>query len=321
MQSLVVISNKEAGLLHPAQNDVNDHVAYEYPERLERIERAFLDLQLPKFEAPSLVDESLLLKVYTSQQLANLKSKLPSPGDMPLIIGHEMEVNEHSWAAATSGVAAGKQAVDLIVNNQVRHVICSVRPPTHHATQEQQMGYCMMPAAGITAIYAQDLGKRVAIFDYDAHCGNGTAESVLSQPNILFTEIRGRGLNEYPSSSAIDYPVSGKNAVHEDLTFGKSNDRLYKNTFEEKILPKIVNFKPDMIIISAGTDILKHDPLGDLGASIDTISFMTSQLGTIAPTITFTEGGYHEKNLYDGFKSHSEGLLGIAQKKKFFGLF
>lgn len=309
---IIVISNKSYADKHPAQLDHESMDEIESPARLDVLHSAMSNFNFPTTPSGKLTDETILKLVYTPEQLDRLKTECRKAGISVVPIGEEVYVNQFSYDAATSGVRAVKDGIDALIRGDAKHVLCLIRPAGHHALPELPMGFCIMPTAGIGSLYAATLGKRVAVFDYDAHSGNGTSKVVKGHNNILFTEIRLRGRDEYPYSKTYPYDVSGENAIHLDLRGRNRTGEKYMELFQQQIFPAIEKFNPDIIVVSAGTDCMIGDPIGDLGVDAIHIRQMMQALGSLAPSITLTEGGYEMENLYYGFQAHAQGLLMAA---------
>ena len=222
-----------------------------------------------------------------------------------------------SWDAAILSAGGGLTAVDKIISGELDNAFAAVRPPGHHAEKDHAMGFCLFNNVAIAARYAINKHKlnRVCIFDWDVHHGNGTQHSFYSDPSVFYSSI-----HQYPF-----YPGTGDkietgtgDGLGTTLNFpldAFSEDSTYLDIIGNKLIPKIQNFKPDLIIISAGFDAHEDDPLGQMKVSSDCYRKMTSMILKLAEEVcdgrllSMLEGGYNHKALADSVLNHVDALL------------
>ncbi|MCL0045962.1 histone deacetylase, partial [Nitrospinaceae bacterium] len=222
-----------------------------------------------------------------------------------------------SWDAAILSAGAGLTAVDQIISGQLDNAFAAIRPPGHHAEKDRSMGFCLFNNVAIAARYAIKKYNlnRVCIFDWDVHHGNGTQHSFYSDPSVHYSSI-----HQYPF-----YPGTGDkietgtgDGLGTTLNFpleAFSGDLVYLDIVENKLIPVIQNFKPDLIIISAGFDAHKDDPLAQMKISSDCYRKMTLMLLKVAEEVcdgrlfSMLEGGYNHKALADSVFEHVNALL------------
>lgn len=200
-----------------------------------------------------------------------------------------------SFEVAIIAAGAAISAVDAVLNHRVDSAFCAIRPPGHHAERDQPMGFCLFNNVAIAAVHAQRAHgvERVAILDWDVHHGNGTQHIFESDPTVLYISLHQYPF--YPGTGASTERGTG-DGVGYTLNFplpGGTGEEEYLAAFTNSIVPALVAFRPEILIISAGFDAHKNDPLG--GMLLDESSFakMTHLVKGVAPVVSVLEGGYH----------------------------
>lgn len=225
-------------------------------------------------------------------------------------------VSKHSFEAATLAAGSGLEAVDKVLSGTIDRALLLVRPPGHHSLSYRGMGFCLFNNVALAARYALKKGlKRIVILDWDVHHGNGTQDEFYKEKEVLFISIH--QFPFYPGTGAIDETGEGEGkgyTLNVPLPRG-SDDADYKKAFENTILPKIVEYEPELILVSAGFDAHKKDPLGGMELSSGMYEWMTEKITSIAGecckgrVISFLEGGYSLPALAESVQLHAEVLL------------
>lgn len=255
-----------------------------HPERPARILRTLEQLRAQKelpitWAQPLPADEAAILRAHSRRHVARLEG----PGDFDADTAYFPGVGEHARRAVGAALAALKSA------RAGENVFSLMRPPGHHATREQSMGFCYLNSVAIAALEALATGaKRVAVYDFDVHHGNGTEEILLNHPGAAFFSIH--QFPCYPGTGATDV---GENCFNYPVP-PQTPRKQYREILSEA-LEKLKKFKPDVVAVSAGFDAYAQDPLAQetlesedyywLGQSI-------RQLGV--PAFSLLEGGYSD---------------------------
>ena len=225
-------------------------------------------------------------------------------------------ISTDSYEAALLSAGAGLEAIDNILQGTVDNAFCAVRPPGHHAEQNKAMGFCLFNNVGVIARYAQDVKQldKIFIFDWDVHHGNGTQHSFYKNSSIFYSSIHQYPF--YPGTGGNDETGTG-DGLGSNLNFpmrAYSNDADYMDAIEQKLIPVIQKFKPDLIIISAGFDAHEMDPLAQIKLSTECYGKMTQKLMGTADDVcngrilSVLEGGYDYSALANSVQLHIKTL-------------
>jgi acetoin utilization deacetylase AcuC-like enzyme len=221
-------------------------------------------------------------------------------------------MNADSAEAALRAAGAVCAAVDAVLGGETARAFCAVRPPGHHATPAQAMGFCLFNSIAVGAAHALAAHglQRVAVVDFDVHHGNGTQDIFWNEPRVLFASSHQRGI--YPGSGAADERGVG-NVLNAPLPEG-SGGAVFRRAWGERLLPEIDHFRPELILVSAGFDAHRLDPLAGLMLEADDYAWITRELVGLAERhargrlVSSLEGGYSLTALRECSAAHVAAL-------------
>jgi acetoin utilization deacetylase AcuC-like enzyme len=288
-----------------------------HPERPDRYRAVQAVLGQSQFDAlvreeAEVADLDATRYVHTNRYVDALEAARPDDGYAYLDGGDTM-MDPSTWEVVLRGVGATLQAVDKVLDGEVQNAFVACRPPGHHAETERAMGFCLFNNISIGARHAQQKHglMRVAIVDFDVHHGNGTQEIFYSDPSVLYASTHQMPL--FPGTGAADETGVG-NIFNAPLAAGDDGIQL-RAAFEDKILPELNAFRPELIIVSAGFDAHERDPLGSLNMTAGDFAWVTRELMKSAETncqgrlVAVLEGGYDLQGLADSVSAHVGELM------------
>jgi acetoin utilization deacetylase AcuC-like enzyme len=282
----------------------------EAPARLAAVLQA-LHVGLPHLqwrEAP-LASHGQVARVHSEEMILQV---LATPAGDCARIDADTVLSHGSAAAALRASGAGIAAVDAVMSGGIDRAFCAVRPPGHHATAAVAMGFCLFNHIAVAAAHAlAEHGlQRVAIVDFDVHHGNGTQDIFEREPRVLYVSSHQAPL--YPGTGASDETGVG-NVVNAPLPPG-AGGTLFRDAWSDRLLPALDAFAPQLVLVSAGFDGHRLDPLADLGLVADDYAWLSTQLADLSVRhaggriVSFLEGGYSLTALRECSVAHLKGL-------------
>lgn len=285
----------------------------ECPERIAAIEdqliQSRLDTHLKRIDPP-LASDADITRVHSEDHLAFVKSKAPSSGYS--MIDGDTIMNPATLTVSLRAAGAAIAAVDAVMQGEVNNAFCAIRPPGHHAEPHRSMGFCVFNNVAIAARYAiEKYGlERVAVIDFDVHHGNGTEAAFINDQHVLMCSFFQHPFYPY---SGLD---GGDNMVNVPLP-ATTNGKIVRDMISKTWIPRLDEFKPQLIIISAGFDAHREDDLGQMGLVEDDYVWMTKQLMEVAnrhcdgKIVSCLEGGYNLSALGRSVVAHLKTLAEI----------
>ena len=289
----------------------------ECPQRIDAINDQLMKQDifdhLRHLDAPLASREALML-AHPEAYVDMIHAKAPASGSVQL--DADTAMNPYSLNASLRAAGAGILATDRVCNGEISNAFCLTRPPGHHAERAQAMGFCFFGNIAIAARHAvKSHGlERVAIVDFDVHHGNGTQDLVEDDARILFCSTHQSPL--YPGTGAAHETGVG-NVLNCPLPNG-AGSKLFRDVMTNTVLPRVDAFAPEILIISAGFDAHKDDPLAGLNLVEDDFAWVTRRLCDLAAThcqgrvVSALEGGYDLPALGASARAHVDVLKEAA---------
>ncbi len=286
----------------------------ECADRLRSIEKA---LATPEFsrlirQAPPLGTEQQIRLIHPQSHIDAILEAIPKQGETLFGSGYGRSRPAHDkllfvrWALFA-------MRLTTVMTGKADNAFCAIRPPGHHAEPELAMGFCLFNNIAIAANYARHHYQldRIAIVDFDVHHGNGTQAAFYNQPNVLYASSH--EMPHYPGTGHPSETGAG-NIINVPLAAGDSGVE-FRQKYNSIILPALKNFNPDLLLISAGFDAHKDDPLASIMLVEDDFKWVTEELMSIADScckgriISALEGGYNLKALAASVAVHIKTLM------------
>ena len=291
---------------------------FNHPERKERLDSILDSIKQIKnlkinFKDAPLADLKIVSLVHPKKYIEKIFSNIPKVG----LIGVEKEpyadtmLCPNSKNAILRSCGAGIAAADDLIKKNEK-IFCAVRPPGHHAETSKAMGFCFINNIAVTARYLQSKFKvnKIAIIDFDVHHGNGTQEIFYNDETVAYAS-----LHEFPlfPGTGSEQETGVGNIFNATLSSGM-NGKEFLKIFDKKILKPIDKYKPEVILISAGFDAHKRDPLANINLESEDFYQITKQIVELSNIhskgriISFLEGGYDLLALSESIKEHLSAL-------------
>ena len=292
-----------------------------HPERPDRIRALLARLDEPGFaalvrhEAPEAAHEALE-RVHPAAYLDMLRDVAPAGADL-VRLDADTVMNRGSWAAARRAAGGAVAAVDAVMTGACSNAFVATRPPGHHAERTRAMGFCFLGNAAVAARHAQAAhgAERVAIVDFDVHHGNGTQDIFWDDASVLYCSTHEMPL--FPGTGARSERGTHDTIVNAPLPQG-ADGAVFREAMESAVLPRLAAFAPDLVVVSAGFDAHRRDPLASLRFEAADFAWVTAKLMEVADRhaqgrlVSLLEGGYDLEGLASSAAAHVTTLMGDA---------
>jgi len=292
----------DTGLGHP-----------ECPERIPSIINGLKKIQSQKliWKNVGSFDAKYIKLTHSEKYFEKINKSFPKEG-LTFLDGDTI-VSSGSKKAAYDAVGAIINAIDAVMNKEFDNAFCVVRPPGHHAEKEQAMGFCVFNNVAIGATYLMEKYKmnKVAIIDFDVHHGNGTQDIFYNEKKVLY--VSSHQFSFYPGTGSEDETGKYNNILNIPLK-AETNSREFFASYN-KVYDKVNEFEPEFILLSAGFDAHKNDPLANINLESKDYYTLTKEIIKIAKKVSgnkivsILEGGYNLAAIQESAKYHVEALL------------
>jgi len=253
--------------------------------------------------------------IHSASYVESLERRSPATGYASL--DPDTSMSPGTLEAAYLATGGALAAVDAIINGDIHQAFCAVRPPGHHAEVDRAMGFCFFNSVAIAARYIQHHHglKRVLIVDWDVHHGNGTQHAFYDDASVLFFSTH--QFPYYPGTGGARETGEGRGkglTINVPLSGGQGDDE-YREVFQKVLVPATDTFQPEFVLISAGFDAHRDDPLANMNLTEEGYGELTNMVASIAKDfssgriLACLEGGYHLQALAGSVDQHLQALL------------
>lgn len=294
----------------------NHNTGEGHPEKIDRVTAVIdnfkkIDNKELIWKKPSKFDQSFLINTHSSEYIELVSKSFPKNG-LAFLDGDTV-VSPGSKEATKDAVGSIITAIDGVQQKEFKNAFCAVRPPGHHAEKEQAMGFCIFNNVAVGATFLMEKYKmnKVAIIDFDVHHGNGTQDIFYNEKKVLY--ISSHQFPFYPGTGSEDETGKYNNILNIPLKAG-TNSREFFASYN-KVYDKLNEFKPEFILLSAGFDAHKNDPLANINLESKDYYTLTKEIIKIAKQVSgnkivsILEGGYNLAAIQESAKYHVEALL------------
>lgn len=286
----------------------------ERPDRLRVVERVLEQeafQSLARDQAPVTAIDRIAL-CHTQDYIDAIRDASPTEGMVKL--DADTSMSPGTYEAALRAVGGAVLAVDEVMTGKVANAFCAMRPPGHHAEITQPMGFCFFNNAAIAARHARDRhgAERVAVIDFDVHHGNGTQDILWADRNVMYCSTHEMPL--YPGTGAASERGEHGTIVNAPLRAGDGGDEFHE-AFESVIIPRLLDFRPDLLVLSAGFDAHMRDPLANINLLEPDYTWVTKRMMDVADSccggrvVSLLEGGYDLQGLARSVAVHVTALM------------
>ena len=286
----------------------------ESPARLQAVLTALSSEEfssLERYEAPK-ADIETIARIHPQPLVEEVLDRVALEGRV--MIDGDTHLSAKSGESARRAVGAVCRAVDLVMNGEANNAFCAVRPPGHHAEPQTPMGFCIFNNVAAGAEQARKIhgAEKVAVVDFDVHHGNGTQSIFWNDSNLFLGSTHQMPL--YPGTGSKAETGKNHNIVNVPLA-PNSNGEVFRSGMESFVLPALRKFNPDLILISAGFDAHKDDPLAQLNLIEEDYIWITNEIMSIAAdscdgrVVSTLEGGYNLVALANSVASHVRSMM------------
>lgn len=282
---------------HPSMLDHRPPAGHaEHAGRLQAVLDALESMQLERREAP-LADRAALARVHPDRYIQALEPAFEEAQSAYVRLDPDTFISSGSREACYRAAGACVAAVDAVMAGDDDMAFCAVRPPGHHAEPIAAMGFCIFNNVAVAALHALEAHKleRVAVVDFDVHHGNGTQTVAEREPRLMFASTHQAPL--YPGTGARDETGIAGNVVNAPLPAGAASAE-WRRAMEARVLPALDAFAPQLILVSAGFDAHKADPLAQMELETEDFAWAARELRALAlqhcqgKLVSTLEGGY-----------------------------